>query len=132
MHGWGLLQLLVIINYLVLFIEYAYQTLVCPMLYRYHLILLLYFVCLFVFFYWFFFYCYIVLCVYITHCIHIFNHCNDLALNGSLIGNKHICICICMYIWIKRMLFKHIANSPVCGAPNCFRKNIFPTMDGYD
>ena len=23
-----------------------------------------------------------------------FNHCNDLALNGSLIGNKHICICI--------------------------------------
>jgi hypothetical protein len=35
MHGWGLLQLLVIINYLVLFIEYAYQTfVVCPMLYR--------------------------------------------------------------------------------------------------
>jgi hypothetical protein len=33
MHGWGLLQLLVIINYLVLFIEYAYQTLVVyPML----------------------------------------------------------------------------------------------------
>ena len=45
MHGWELLQLLVIINYLVLFIEYAYQTLiVCPMLYRYHPILLLYFV----------------------------------------------------------------------------------------
>ena len=40
-----LLQLLVIINYLVLFIEYAYQTLVVyPMLYtcRYHPILLLY------------------------------------------------------------------------------------------
>ena len=74
MHGWELLQLLVIINYLVLFIEYAYQTLVVyPMLYRYHLILLLYFVI--------FFYCYIVLCVYITHCTHIFNHCNDLALN---------------------------------------------------
>jgi hypothetical protein len=36
------------------------------------------------------FYCYIVWCVYITQCIHIFNHCNDLALNGSLIGNKHI------------------------------------------
>ena len=40
------------------------------------------------------FYCYIVWCVYITHCTHISNHCNDLALNGSLIGNKHICICI--------------------------------------
>jgi hypothetical protein len=23
---------------------------------------------------------------------YILNHCNDLALNGSLIGNKHICI----------------------------------------
>ena len=47
------------------------------------------------------FYCYIVLCVYITHCTHyIFNHCNDLALNGSLIGNKHICICI--YIQSKK------------------------------
>ena len=33
MNEWGLLQLLVIINYLVLFIEYAYQTLVVyPML----------------------------------------------------------------------------------------------------
>ena len=70
-------------------IEYAYQTLVVyPMLYRYHLILLLYFVIFFIS------YCYIVLCVYITHCTHIFNHYNDLALNGSLIGNKHICICI--------------------------------------
>ena len=43
------------------------------------------------------FYCYIVLCVYITHCTHIFNHCNDLALNGSLIGNKHICIYISIF-----------------------------------
>ena len=43
MHGCGLLQLLVIVNYLVPFIEYAYQTLVVyPMLYRYHPILLLY------------------------------------------------------------------------------------------
>ena len=48
MHGWGLLQLLVIINYLVLFIEYVYQTLVVyPMLYRYHLMLLLYTVALY-------------------------------------------------------------------------------------
>ena len=67
MHGWGLLQLLVIINYLVLFIEYAYQTLVCPMLYRYHLILLLYFVCLFVFFYWFFF----IVTLYCVSTLHI-------------------------------------------------------------
>ena len=89
MHGWGLLQLLVIINYLVLFIECAYQTLVVyPMLYRYHPILLLYILL---------FYCYIVLCVYITHCTHLFNHCNDLALNGSLIGNKHTCISIVLY-----------------------------------
>jgi hypothetical protein len=86
MHGWGLLQLLVIINYLVLFIEYAYQTLVVyPMLYRYHPISLLYSVILLL---------HCIVCVYITHCTHIFNHCNDLALNGSLIGNKHICICI--------------------------------------
>jgi hypothetical protein len=43
MHGWWLLQLLIIINYLVLFIEYACQTLVVyPMLYRCHPILLLY------------------------------------------------------------------------------------------
>jgi hypothetical protein len=47
-HGWGLLQLLVIVNYLVLFIEYVYQTLVVyPMLYRYHPILLLYTVTLY-------------------------------------------------------------------------------------
>jgi hypothetical protein len=86
MNEWGLLQLLVIINYLVLFIEYAYQTLVVyPMLYRYHPILLLYSVILLL---------HCIVCVYITHCTHIFNHCNDLALNGSLIGNKHICICI--------------------------------------
>ena len=32
------------------------------------------------------------MCVYITHCIHILNHCNDLALNGSLIGNNTFCI----------------------------------------
>jgi len=39
MHGW----VLIIINYLVLFIEYVYQTLVVYlMLYRYHQILLLY------------------------------------------------------------------------------------------
>ena len=91
MHGWGLLQLLVIINYLVLFIEYAYQTLVVyPMLFRYHPILLLYSVILLLHY---------IVCIhymYITHFTHIFNHCNDLALNGSLIGNKHICICICI------------------------------------
>ena len=110
MHGWGLLQLLVIINYLVLFIEYAYQTfVVCPMLYRYHLIVLLYSL----------FYCYIVLCVYITHCIHILNHCNDLALNGSLIGNKHICILYCIYflyiqvsfyLWLKLRTLERLIN----------------------
>jgi hypothetical protein len=73
-------------QHLVLFIEYAYQTLVVyPMLYRYHPILLLYSVILLL---------HCIVCVYITHCTHIFNHCNDLALNGSLIGNKHICICI--------------------------------------
>jgi hypothetical protein len=89
MNEWGLLQLLVIINYLVLFIEYAYQTLVVyPMLYRYHPILLLYSVILLL---------HCIVCVYITHCTHIFNHCNELALNGSLIGNKHICICIVLY-----------------------------------
>ena len=44
------------------------------------------------------FYCYIVKkggwnCVYrYTLYPYILNHCNDLALNGSLIGNKHICI----------------------------------------
>jgi hypothetical protein len=48
------------------------------------------------------FYCYIVLCIYITHCTYIFNHCNELALNGSLIGNKHICICIVLFpTWLK-------------------------------
>ena len=56
----GLLQLLVIINYLVFFIEYAYQTLVVyPMLYRYHLILLLYFVIL-------------LYCVYTLHIVPIY------------------------------------------------------------
>ena len=91
MHGCGLLQLLVIINYLVLFIEYAYQTLVVyPMLYtcRYHPILLLYSVMLLL--HW-------IVCIHYTLYLYIFNHCNDLALNGSLIGNKHICICISMY-----------------------------------
>ena len=63
MHGWGLLQLLVIINYLVLFIEYAYQTLVVyPMLYRYYPISLLYSVILLL---------HCIVCVYITHCTHI-------------------------------------------------------------
>jgi hypothetical protein len=86
MHGWGLLKLLVIINYLVLFIEYAYQTLVVyPMLYRYHPILLLYFVILLL---------YCIVCIHYTLYPYHINHCNDLALNGSLIGNKHICICI--------------------------------------
>ena len=71
MHGWGLLQLLVIINFLVLFIEYAYQTLVVyPVLYRYHLILLLYFVIL------------------LLHCIVCIKRTTKLN------GNKHICICI--------------------------------------
>ena len=37
-------------------------------------------------------YVYVYMYVYIIHCIHILNHCNDLALNGSLIVNKHICI----------------------------------------
>ena len=53
------------------------------------------------------FYCYIVLCVYITHCTHIFNHCNDLALNGSLIGNKYICIVLYCIVYCQRHL-KHI------------------------
>ena len=53
------------------------------------------------------FYCYSVLCVYITHCTHIFNHCNDLALNGSLIGNKHICICICIVTLKIFQLYRH-------------------------
>ena len=78
--------------YLVLFIEYAYQTLfVCPMLYRYQLILLLHFVIL-LFFIVTLHSVYTLHIVSITHCIHILNHCNDLALNGSLIGNKHICM----------------------------------------
>jgi hypothetical protein len=51
-------------------------------------------------------YCYIVLCVYITHCTHIFNHCNDLALNGSLIGNKHICIVLYCITYRTFLIFK--------------------------
>ena len=74
MHGWGPLQLLVI----VLFIEYAYQTLVVyPMLYRYHPKLLIYSVILLL---------HCIVCIHYTlYLIYIiFNHCNDLALNGSL------------------------------------------------
>ena len=75
MHGWGLLQLLVILNYLVLFIEYAYQTLVVyTMLYRYHLILLLYFVIFVVIFFVIFVVIFIVTlyCVYTLHIVSIY------------------------------------------------------------
>jgi hypothetical protein len=52
---------------------YVYQTLVmCPMLYRYYPISLLYSVILL-------FHC--IVCVYITHCTHIFNHCLISILN---------------------------------------------------
>ena len=85
MHGWGLLQFLVIINTLSSLLSMLIRHLLCILCYigiiQYNCYILL-------------FYCYIVWCVYITHCTHISNHCNDLALNGSLIGNKHICICI--------------------------------------
>jgi hypothetical protein len=86
MHGWGLLQLLVIINYLVLFIEYAYQTLVvCPMLYRHHLILLLYF---------FIFFMVTLYCVYTLHIVSIYLIIVMILplMAVSLIGNKRICI----------------------------------------
>ena len=65
MHRWGLLQLLVIINYIVLFIEYAYQTLVVNpyMLYRYHPILLLYSVILLL---------HCIVCYYTLHIVPIY------------------------------------------------------------
>jgi hypothetical protein len=53
------------------------------MLYRYHPILLLYSVILLL---------HCIVCIHYTLYLYIFNHCNDLALTGSLIGNKHICL----------------------------------------
>jgi hypothetical protein len=77
MHGWGLLQLLVIINYLVLFIEYAYQTLfVCPMLYRYQLILLLHFVILLFF----------IVTLYSVYTLHIVSICLIIVMILPLMG----------------------------------------------